>query len=191
MTLISWAALPTRPPITYPSTFPSSFWVMVPISSFATGLWYSSPPVMHPPRVHTCFIIKYNIADEVASLISYTCTASADIPYAVPINMLDDDAHFKLGYAPAELFFPARDAPNDNAYGSKTSADGGTNHFTKFVPGRDLVDGILCGSRAYTDAITYQFSIFVLNQDTLDNIACNYKAYADVVTIRITTFVPD
>ena len=105
--------------------------------------------------------------------------------------MLDDDAHFKLGYAPAELFFPARDAPNDNAYGSKTSADGGTNHFTKFVPGRDLVDGILYGSRAYTDAITYQFSIFVLNQDTLDNIACNYKAYADIVTIRITTFVPD
>ena len=45
----------------------------------------------------------------------YAYKTSADVPFDVPIHILEKHGDFNFGYAPA-YFFPARDSPGENTY---------------------------------------------------------------------------
>jgi hypothetical protein len=87
----------------------------------------------------TCFDPRYSNG--------YTYKTSNDVPFDVPIHILEKNGDFILGFAPAD-FVPARDSPDENTYDycklDTASISIGFFSFheyiSDFVPARDSQD---------------------------------------------------
>jgi hypothetical protein len=112
--------------------------MMVSISSCAAVLQCLFPTATHQTMVFF-FDIRYSSG--------YTYKTSTDVPFDVPIHILEKNGNFNFGNAPAD-FVPARDSPDENTYEcyeiSTASKSIGIFNFDEdisdFVPARDSPD---------------------------------------------------